>query len=153
MTDRLTAITENMRIIRQLVGRLQALLNQIANPDEATDDQIAAVAALAEMLGFQMQHRGRLTAAAPPAARTRPQLANWNREQVRAQIEEATGEALSVDDSQPDTYIATAQELGMQPCDLMLWIYESPKVWNAASLTAWANRYGFTRGAAPGAAA
>jgi hypothetical protein len=51
-----------------------------------------------------------------------------------------------VDDPQPDTYIATAQELGMQPCDLTLWIYESGKEWSAASLTAWARRYGFARG-------
>jgi hypothetical protein len=85
--------------------------------------------------------------------RTRAPLAAWDREQVRAQIEEATGEPLSVDDSQPDSYVATAQELGMRPHDLTLWIYEHPKVWNTQSLIQWAKHYGFASKTAPGVSA
>lgn len=68
------------------------------------------------------------------------------REQIRAWIEEATGEGLSVDDPLPDTLAATAEALGMHPAELRLWVYDQPKpAWTSTALANWARRHGFTR--------
>jgi FMN phosphatase YigB (HAD superfamily) len=150
------AIAENLRLyallaagetlaLRTLIGdRLKELAAGTAHVGEATDDLIAAALEIVKAPTLEdRQLRARIIA---EKARTKPTLLAWDRAQVLAQIEEATGTALHVDDPQPDTYIATAQELGMQPCDLTLWIYESGKEWNAESLRGWARRYGFARG-------
>lgn len=68
----------------------------------------------------------------------------FNREQVRAAIEEVIGAGLSIDDSLPDTLIANAGELGLTPVQLRLWIYDQPKIeWRATALRDWALRLGF----------
>ena len=69
----------------------------------------------------------------------------FDREQVRAWIEEQLETGLSVDDSFPDTLIATAQSLDLKPITLKLWIYDQPKAggWTVASLGVWARRMGF----------
>jgi hypothetical protein len=70
----------------------------------------------------------------------------WDRETVRGEIEEAAGHGLSVDDPLPDTLIAAAQEIGLQPAELRVWIFDgAPKLrseWNAQNLRTWARRYG-----------
>jgi hypothetical protein len=67
--------------------------------------------------------------------------ATWDRGSVLGAIEEASGVALSADSSLPDMLIAKAQELGLRPIDLKLWIYDSPSGgWTPDSLTRWANR-------------
>lgn len=66
---------------------------------------------------------------------------------VRGWIEEASDAALSVDDSQPDTFIAVAQSLGLGPRELKTWIYDLPKPegWTAAALARWARTLGLAR--------
>lgn len=65
----------------------------------------------------------------------------WDRANVLGAIEEAGGVSLAVDDSLPDTLIAKAQELGLKPVDLKLWIYDSPKFrWTVDALERWAQR-------------
>ncbi len=55
------------------------------------------------------------------------------------------GVALGVDDSLPDTLIAKAQELGLKPIDLKLWIYDSPDHdWTPGTLEGWARRMHLT---------
>lgn len=74
-------------------------------------------------------------------------LNTWDRNTVHAAIEEATGRALSVDDSLADTLIATAQALGIEPVNLQSWIYDQPKTeWTGQALTRWARRNGFIPG-------
>jgi hypothetical protein len=71
---------------------------------------------------------------------------DWNRQAIRAAIEEASGLALSVDDSLPDTLIATAQSLGMLPIELALWIHDRPRPeWTGQALERWARRHSFAR--------
>ena len=75
----------------------------------------------------------------------------WDRESVRCDIEEATGHGLSVDDPLPDTLIATAQAIGLQPAELRIWVHGEPKTageWTAAELTRWARRNGIAATAA-----
>jgi hypothetical protein len=82
------------------------------------------------------------------AVRTLPALADWDRARVRQQIEEASGQPLSVDDSLPDSFIAQAQALGMQPHELQMWIYDgaaADRDWTQAALANFARRYGFAR--------
>jgi hypothetical protein len=78
-----------------------------------------------------------------------PWPSEWNRENVRREIEEATGAGLSVDDPLPDTLCAVGQALGMKPAELRIWINDGhpkrPDEWNAANLTRWAERYGIGR--------
>lgn len=72
---------------------------------------------------------------------------DWDRGSVLGAIEEASGVALSADDPLPDTLIAKAQELELQPVDLKLWIYDSPEhPWTAENLACWARRNGFLCG-------
>ena len=68
----------------------------------------------------------------------------FSRETVRGDIEEATAHGLSVEDSLPDSLIACAERLGLQPVELRLWIYDEPKRgdWSTAALAAWAMRHG-----------
>jgi hypothetical protein len=85
---------------------------------------------------------------AVPVVRTLPALADWDRARVRQQIEEASGRALSVDDSLPDSFIATAQALGMEPHELQMWIYDgaaADRDWSQTALANFARRYGFAR--------
>lgn len=49
---------------------------------------------------------------------------NWDRGHVHGSIAEATGCVLHADDPLPDLLITRAQELGIAPSDLRLWIYE-----------------------------
>jgi hypothetical protein len=67
----------------------------------------------------------------------------FHRFDVLAAVEDASGEALPVNDPLPDTLIANAQALGLIPCELRLWIYDEPhrRDWTARSLEAWAERY------------
>lgn len=48
--------------------------------------------------------------------------ATWDRAIVREQLEQASGAGLSVVSALPDTLITKAQELGLGPADLELWI-------------------------------
>jgi hypothetical protein len=70
----------------------------------------------------------------------------FDREQIRRWIEEASGEGLSVGDPLPDSLAATAENLGMLPVELRMWVYEQPRYeWRAVALERWARRYGFDR--------
>ena len=70
----------------------------------------------------------------------------FDREQIRSWIEEASGEGLSVGDPLPDSLAATAETLGMLPVELRMWVYEQPRIeWRAVALERWARRYGFDR--------
>jgi hypothetical protein len=72
-----------------------------------------------------------------------PWPTSWDRCSVIGAIEEAAHISLSVDDPLPDTLIARAQELGLKPIDLKLWIYDDPKpAWTPDALAAWARRMG-----------
>jgi len=74
-----------------------------------------------------------------------PWPTEWNRENIRRDLEEATGGGVSVDDPLPDTLLAVAQSLDLKPAELRIWIGDGrpklPEEWNAANLTAWARRY------------
>ena len=72
--------------------------------------------------------------ARPRAGAAQKTPAVFDRTQIRAWIEEATGEGLSVEDSLPDTLAATAEALGLQPAELKLWCYESQHAWTSADL-------------------
>jgi hypothetical protein len=78
-----------------------------------------------------------------PPVRTKPPLKTWDRAHVLQQIEEASGQSLSAGDSLPDSLIATAQALGLQPHELGVWIYDSPHNWQPGELATWAKRNGF----------
>jgi hypothetical protein len=80
---------------------------------------------------------------AAPAAPHAPWWRAWDRQAILAAIEEAAGVALSPGDTLPDTLIAAAQALGLQPVDLRMWIYDDPhrRDWTIESLTLWARRY------------
>ena len=66
----------------------------------------------------------------------------WDRGSVLGAIEEASGVSLSADDAIADSLIAKAQELGLRPVDLKLWIYDSPEhAWTTGDLEAWARRW------------
>jgi hypothetical protein len=69
----------------------------------------------------------------------------FDRAEVRYWIEDVIQTGLSVEDSFPDTLIATAQSLGLTPITLKLWIYDQPKTggWNIQALGVWARRMGF----------
>lgn len=86
------------------------------------------------------------------AAPAPPPAAWWKtfvREQVHAQIEDALGEGVSVDDALADTLIATAQAMGMMPHELRLWILELPRhELTAERLVEWARVYGLDHSAA-----
>jgi hypothetical protein len=71
----------------------------------------------------------------------------WDRGGVLGAIEEASGVPLSADDALPDTLIAKAQELGLQPADLNLWIYvtgvgsdREALGWTPCALVSWTAR-------------
>lgn len=78
-----------------------------------------------------------------PVIRTMPALTGWDRARVLQQLEEASNRVMSVDDSLPDSLIATAQALGLYPHELGIWIYESGHEWQPGQLTAWSKRNGF----------
>ena len=68
---------------------------------------------------------------------------NFDRERVRGWIEEAMNIGLGLNDSSADTLIAQAEELGLTPDQLRLWIYDQPKLnWEAGALASWARREG-----------
>jgi hypothetical protein len=70
---------------------------------------------------------------------------SWDRGNVLGAIEEASGVSLSADDSLPDTLIAKAQELGLKPIDLKLWIYDHPEHgWTPEAMESWARRMHMT---------
>jgi hypothetical protein len=57
---------------------------------------------------------------------------------VRAAIEEASQEALSVSDALPDELIAAAQAEGISLEVLRLWIYtDKPEGWSAPAFVRW----------------
>jgi hypothetical protein len=67
----------------------------------------------------------------------------WDREFVLAAIEDATGRALRATDPLPDTLIAKAQESGMTPAELAIWIHDKPEHgWTPGELASWARRNG-----------
>lgn len=90
----------------------------------------------------------RSTPTAPTPIRTTKPLATWDRSHVLQQLEEASGQALSAGDSLPDSLIATAQALGLQPHELGVWIYDAPHSWQPGELATWARRNGFGEAAA-----
>ena len=70
---------------------------------------------------------------------------NFDRERVRGWIEEALSIGLGLNDSSADTLVAQAQQLGLTPDQLRLWIYDQPKLnWEVGALAAWAKREGFS---------
>jgi hypothetical protein len=75
-----------------------------------------------------------------PGGRLMPWPASWDRGGVIGALEEASGVALSVQDALPDTLIAHAQELGLHPLQLFLWISEPEHAWTVDELTEWAER-------------
>jgi hypothetical protein len=83
--------------------------------------------------------------------RTVPLLANWDRAHVLQQIEEASGRSLSAGDSLPDSLIATAQAIGLQPHELGVWLYETGHDYGTGQLCAWArrNNFGHAQGEPP----
>lgn len=81
-----------------------------------------------------------------------PEPAAFDRGAVRGAVEEATGIALRVDDPLPDSLIARAEELGLGPLQLTLWIHDQPKQdWSRDALARWAERNGFMHAAAAAA--
>lgn len=78
-----------------------------------------------------------------PVVRTAPILVTWDRGHVLQQIEEATRQSLTASDSLPDSLIASAQALGLQPYELGVWIYEPGHDFQTSQLAAWARRNGF----------
>jgi hypothetical protein len=80
---------------------------------------------------------------APPAAPRPPWWRDFDRQATLAAIEEAAGVALSPCDPLPDTLIASAQALGLQPVDLRMCIFDDPhrRDWTVESLTLWARRF------------
>jgi hypothetical protein len=76
----------------------------------------------------------------------RPWPRTWDRGHVLAAIEDATGQVLQNQNPLPDTLIAKAQELGMMPAELSLWIAEKPEHgWTPGDLASWARRNGIGR--------
>lgn len=70
---------------------------------------------------------------------------NFDRERVRGWIEEALSLTFGVNDTSADTLIAQAEELGLTPEQLRLWIYDQPKLnWEPGALAAWARREGLS---------
>jgi hypothetical protein len=70
---------------------------------------------------------------------------DWDRGSVLGAIEQASGVALDPNDDLPDTLIAKAQELRLEPIHLRMWIFDQPKAgWNPQSLTSWARRNGIS---------
>jgi hypothetical protein len=65
----------------------------------------------------------------------------YDRAWVRGAIEEASGQALSVDDPLPDSLIATAEALGMIPAELRVWIADVRTDWSLDALRRWAARH------------
>jgi hypothetical protein len=80
-----------------------------------------------------------------------PSALHWwlvfQRFDVLAALEDATGEPLSANDPLPDTLIANAQALGLVPSELRIWIYDEPKRpdWTAGALEEFARHYGLGR--------
>lgn len=70
--------------------------------------------------------------------------ATFDREQIRNWISEATGEGLSVSDALPDSLAATAEVLGLDPCELRLWIFEH-SIMSTRALVQWARRHDLVR--------
>ena len=76
-----------------------------------------------------------------------PWPTTWDRQTVLGALEEAAHVSLSVEDPLPDMLIARAQELGLKPVDLKLWIYDEPKLgWTPDALADWARRMGLCGG-------
>jgi hypothetical protein len=82
----------------------------------------------------------------PEAQPAAPRVAWWrdlDRQAILAAIEEAAGAGLAPTDPLPDTLIASAQALGLEPVDLRMWIFDDPhrRDWTVESLTLWARRF------------
>jgi len=73
-----------------------------------------------------------------------PLLFDGQRAMVTRAVEEATGEALSTIDPLPDTLIARAQEVGLAPVYLLMWIgdREPETGWSAEAMLAWGREKG-----------
>jgi hypothetical protein len=68
----------------------------------------------------------------------------FERSAVLGAIEEASGVPLSADDPLPDSLIARAQALGLDPVALRIWIYDEPRHdWSQDALARWAFARGF----------
>ncbi len=78
-------------------------------------------------------------------------LADWQyvtRQIVRGWLEDATHQAFALDATLPDSLIAAAQEIGMLPVDLRIWIYDQPKQeWSQDAMKRFAERFGLTHAA------
>ncbi|HWE51365.1 MAG TPA: hypothetical protein VG273_16355 [Bryobacteraceae bacterium] len=78
------------------------------------------------------------------SAEHNPWPLNFDRAWVRGAIEEAAGVSLSVDDPMPDSLIARAQELKLDPTMLKIFIHDQPRIdWSQAALARWAIARGF----------
>lgn len=73
-----------------------------------------------------------------------PLYAAAHRGMVTREVEAATGQALSAIDPLPDTLIARAQEIGLAPLVLLMWIEEQKRDsdWSSAAMLAWAKAVG-----------
>jgi hypothetical protein len=72
----------------------------------------------------------------------------WDRGQFLAAIETASGEDLSANDATVDTLMAKAQEIGLSPIELRVWIYEGApdrEGFTPDALVNWAVRIGRCR--------
>jgi|HubBroStandDraft_2_1064218.scaffolds.fasta_scaffold24305_4 hypothetical protein len=80
-----------------------------------------------------------------------PPRAQWwrvfDREAVRAQLEDATATGLPVGDPLPDSLIAQAQALGLLPAELRMFLLDLPPRtdFSSEALTQWARLYGLDR--------
>lgn len=59
------------------------------------------------------------------------------RERYRNAIEEATGCGLNVNDPLPDVLAALADEFGIAPWRVVMWIHDKPEEWTGRNLLAW----------------
>ena len=73
----------------------------------------------------------------------------FDRIDVIAAIEAATGSPLAAHDPLPDSLIANAQALGLLPMHLRMFIYDDParEDWSHEAMARWAEAQRFTPGA------
>jgi len=73
----------------------------------------------------------------------------FDRIDVIAALESATGQALPANDPLPDSLIANAEALGLLPMHLRMFIYDEPKRedWSHDAMARWAAAQEFREGA------
>lgn len=74
-----------------------------------------------------------------------PWPSDWDRAHVLGALEEAARVSLSPNDETPDALIVRAQELGLLPAELRLFIFDAPNSWTTDELVRWARQYGLNR--------